>query len=89
MGREPEVAEPQQTTDESLFKIKGEALYGGKGKISSDLTSKNGDNDIDVACINERYMTQTDKEGKKQGPNESYSEVVKWEDLQQPRLQGT
>ena len=89
MGREPEVAEPQKTINENLFKIKGEPLYGGKGKISSDLTSKNGDNDRDVACSEERYIKQTDKEGNKQGPNESDSELGKWEGLQQPRLQGT
>ena len=89
MGREPEVAEPQKTINEKLFKIKGEPLYGRKGKISSDLTSKNGDNDRDVACSEERYINQTDKEGNKQGPSESDSELGKREGLQQPRLQGT
>ncbi len=61
MGREPEVAEPQKTINENSFKIKGEPLYGGKGKISSDLTSKNGDNDRDVACSEERYITKQTK----------------------------
>ncbi len=86
MGREPEVAEPQKTINEKLFKIKGEPLYRGKGKISSDLTSKNGDNDRDVACSEERYIKQTDKEGNKQGLNDSNSELGKWEGLQQPQL---
>ncbi len=83
-GKEPIVVEPPRTTsDERVFKLTGEPLYGGKGKRSS-LTSNDRDTALSGVCIDVEDISQPDKHDDNQ--------VLignKFKGLQQPHLQGT
>jgi hypothetical protein len=83
-GKGPIVVEPPCTTsDERMFKLTGEPLYGGKGKHSG-LTSNDRDTALSGVCIDAEDISQPDKHNDNQ--------VLignKFKGLQQPRSQGT
>ncbi len=77
------VEPPRTTSNERVFKLTRELLYGGKGKHSG-LTSNNRDTALSGVCINAEDISQPDKHDDNQ--------VLignKFKGLQQPRLQGT
>jgi hypothetical protein len=83
-GKGPIVVEPPHTmSNERVFKLTGEPLYGGKGKRSG-LTSNNRDTALSGVCINAEDISQPDKHDDNQ-----VSIGNKFKGLQQPRLQGT
>ena len=83
-GKGPIVVEPPRTTsNERVFKLTGEPLYGGKGKRSG-LTSNDHDTALSGVCIDAEDIFQPDKHDDNQ-----VSIGNKSKGLQQPRLQGT
>jgi hypothetical protein len=83
-GKGPIVVEPPRTTsNERVFKLTGEPLYGGKGKHSG-LTSNGRDTALSGVCIDAEDISQPDKHDDNQVliGNE-------FKGLQQPCLQGT
>ncbi len=83
-GKGPIVAEPPCTTsNESVFKLTGEPLHGGKGKRSG-LTSNDRDTALSGVCIDAEDISQLNKHNDNQ-----VSIGNKFKGLQQPCLQGT
>jgi hypothetical protein len=83
-GKGPIVVEPPRTTtNERVFKLTGEPLYGGKGNRSG-LTSNNRDTALSGVCIDAEDISQPD--------NHDDNQVLignKFKGLQHPCLQGT
>ncbi len=77
------VEPPRTTSNERVFKLTGEPLYGGKGKRSG-LTSNDRDTALSGVCIDAEDISQTDKHNDNQ-----VSTGNEFKGLQQQRLQGT
>jgi len=84
-GKQQKVTATAETSNDRVFKLLGEPLYGGKGKCSN-LNSKEGDNCVNNPTINVEGESDPSAQGNEH--NRQHTGTT-FEGLHQPRLEGT